>query len=680
ENELVNRKKHPLLGLLPAPYSLLPAPCSLLPAPCSLLPAPCSLLPAPCSLLHEIIRRHLISITLIAIAGFTPLFSQDPYSTPTTLLNPVIKKFENVPLNEDIFDGLVDGKEEHIYVAGDFMRTGMVKLSRFDGECHADLPYQEVLKDDFNGTSLNTEFWKVGHDSEPPNDVAFVQEFPHWFDPSMVRVKNGSLHLLVGKTPEDQLVREVRLENGSIVTQSREYMVGMVNSRNLNPFLSGTNVESGCFLEGRFTIRAKLPKLKAAAAFWFYGWAGEVDQFELCGENSECEIFTTYHQWNLHPCDEGYTVYETLNGLNEEACEGEGMPHLVLSKVVAMPDSPYDNFHEYSLEWENDKITWYFDDEIVYEVYRYYQVEKTHLIGSMYRYDREPIRCAQIPQGQSLSNIYEALWWDRLRGFNLNAILNSAINGEIENSKELDGIKSFEIDWFKVEQRYDEIFELKGTSNICLGVTETFNLTGNEMEGLALNWIVSENLEIVATNTTSISVKSLEQGPGFVRLEILNPKSCLPTMLKKIIYVGPPPPFYPLISHDPCSDYRIRLVNTSPEVGEISWQINMPFLYQYEFSEDKMEVRLPYGNLFLPEIDFNYDPVSFTVTQTNECGSVSRQGQLLFEQNCFKGYKLAAWPNPTSGQIQFGILKDEEAYTPDESLLVEVLDINMTVV
>ncbi|MGB3547951.1 MAG: T9SS type A sorting domain-containing protein, partial [Saprospiraceae bacterium] len=42
--------------------------------------------------------------------------------------------------------------------------------------------------------------------------------------------------------------------------------------------------------------------------------------------------------------------------------------------------------------------------------------------------------------------------------------------------------------------------------------------------------------------------------------------------------------------------------------------------------------------------------------------------------------KLAAWPNPTSGQIQFGILKDEEAYTPDESLLVEVLDINMTVV
>ncbi len=601
---------------------------------------------------------------------------------PEWLINPVVTSFENIPAGEDVYDGLNDGKETHIHTPGDFMRTGMVKVGRLDEDCHSAYPYRTVFIDDFEGDALNLDYWNVGYGGPAPNNLAHTENTPFWGDPSMVRVYDGSLHLLIKQVPAGERWRDVAKPNGEIIQQERNYMAGVVSSRNEDLFMMNTHSASGCYRQGKFTMRAKLPRPRAAVAFWFYGWPGEIDQLELCnvGDPTGCTAITTFHQWNLKPCNEGHTLFEALNGL-VPGCP-EGNPHLVLQGRPALPNNPYDSFHEYALEWEDDKITWYFDGNVVFEVYRFYRLEPSVSWSPVYGLRlqrRQPVRCSDIPKGVPLTDIYEALWWDRFEFFPLSLILNGATMGWL-NPLAIPTQEDFAIDWIKVEQRFQEGYGIEGGEYVCLGAESLFSLTGGTPADALIDWKVSDNLTIAGESGGNLTITALTAGDGFVEARLFTPGNCLPAMIRKPIQILNEPLDVRVVEHIPCEYIRLEILNADPDLGEIKWDITMPPHGRYEVLERGAEVYIPYDLAYhgTPN-NIHLDPIPYTVTQETPCGDLVSGGLFEFIWDCENDYELQVWPNPTSGPVQYTVYKDGEVYSPASPLWVELVNNNMEV-
>ena len=180
--------------------------------------------------------------------------------------------------------------------------------------------WQLVWQDEFDGTELNRENWTFDTGGGGWGN----QEWEAYTD----RQEN------------------VRLEDGMLVIEAREEPE-LIGGRN---YSSGRIKTQGlqAWQYGRIEARLKLPNGQGLwPAFWMMGaninekaWpaAGEIDIMEHIGREPD-HIYATVHA-------PGYSG-------------GDG----VGTSMITSADSLKNDFHTYAIEWQENEIRWYFDDQ-----------------------------------------------------------------------------------------------------------------------------------------------------------------------------------------------------------------------------------------------------------------------------------------------------------------------------
>ncbi|HSL28936.1 MAG TPA: glycoside hydrolase family 16 protein [Anaerolineales bacterium] len=180
--------------------------------------------------------------------------------------------------------------------------------------------WEIVWHDEFEGSELDTTNWTFDIGGNGWGN----QELQAYTDrPENVRVENGML--VIEARHEEELIR------------GREYSSARLKTQGLH-----------AWQYGRIEARLKLPYGQGIwPAFWMLGdnlyqkgWpaSGEIDIMEFIGREPD-HIYATVHA-------PGYSG-------------GDG----VGSNITVSADSLRDDFHVYAIEWEEDEIRWFFDDE-----------------------------------------------------------------------------------------------------------------------------------------------------------------------------------------------------------------------------------------------------------------------------------------------------------------------------
>ena len=178
--------------------------------------------------------------------------------------------------------------------------------------------WELVWSDEFDGTSLNTDNWTA-----VVAGTGFGNQEKQYYTnrPENLRVEDG------------KLIITALLEDYSVGQSSWKYTSARITSSNKRDFTYG-----------KIEARLKLPTgLGTWPAFWTLGYgswptAGEIDIMEYVGRKPD-EI-----QCNVHTKD-----YNGMNGKNK------GM-------TKSVPNAA-DEFHTYAIEWDKDKIKFFFDGE-----------------------------------------------------------------------------------------------------------------------------------------------------------------------------------------------------------------------------------------------------------------------------------------------------------------------------
>jgi len=174
----------------------------------------------------------------------------------------------------------------------------------------------QPLWDEFEGSTLDTKKW--------------WDRNPHWkgrqpglFDPANVAVSDGKLHLTMRKTEPPEALRKQGYHT---------YTCAAVKSK--------TTVRYGYF-----EVKAKPMASAGSSSFWFYdstdAWWTEIDVFEIGGKAPGYERKVNM---NVH-------VFHTPAEKRHWSRPG----------AYVAPSDLVDGYHVYGLEWDKDRITFYFD-------------------------------------------------------------------------------------------------------------------------------------------------------------------------------------------------------------------------------------------------------------------------------------------------------------------------------
>ena len=178
----------------------------------------------------------------------------------------------------------------------------------------------ELLSDEFDGAELDPNKWW-------PKNPGWLGRQPAYFHPGNVSVSDGKLHLTMKK----QEVPEMAKDKGY-----HTYTSAAVQSK--------TKVKYGYF-----EVKCKPMKSHGSSSFWFYDntpdlWT-EIDVFEIGGGAAG---FERKYNMNVH-------VFRTP----------EEKKHWSRHAEWVAPADLADDYHLYGLEWDQEKIGWYFDGVLV---------------------------------------------------------------------------------------------------------------------------------------------------------------------------------------------------------------------------------------------------------------------------------------------------------------------------
>jgi hypothetical protein len=178
----------------------------------------------------------------------------------------------------------------------------------------------ELMSDEFEGNKLDPNKWH-------PKNPGWLGRQPAYFYPGNVTLSDGKLHLTMRK----QEVPEMPRDKGY-----HTYTSAAVKSK--------TTVKYGYF-----EVRCRPMKSHGSSSFWFYDstpeiWT-EIDVFEIGGG---APGFEKKYNMNVH-------VFRTPS-------ENK---HWSMGEVWIAPKGLADDYHTYALEWDKDKIKWYFDGVLV---------------------------------------------------------------------------------------------------------------------------------------------------------------------------------------------------------------------------------------------------------------------------------------------------------------------------
>ena len=168
-------------------------------------------------------------------------------------------------------------------------------------------------------------------------------------------VRNFEMQYYTKKRAEN-----ARVENGSLIIEGRKekykntrYKEGSKNWQENREYAQYTSasvitLNKMEFKYGRIEVRAKLPHVKGIwPAIWALGRNMSQVGWPLCGEIDIMEFVG-------HDPDRVYATVHYGTG-NEGKHKSKG------SKIETK--APYDNFHIYALEWDRDKMDFFFDDK-----------------------------------------------------------------------------------------------------------------------------------------------------------------------------------------------------------------------------------------------------------------------------------------------------------------------------
>lgn len=223
----------------------------------------------------------------------------------------------------------------HLWLAGGL--TALASLSGFSADKDAHNEWKEIWRDDFNGTSLNTDFWNI----ETNNNGGGNWEL-QYYGPQGVAVADGNLFLTATRTP-----------NGG------------------KPFTSGRINTKGkiFFTHGKLEARIMIPKSKGGIwpAFWMLGenvnknpWpqCGEIDILEMGNSNgfggNEETYFGGACHWGYYNSNNTYPMYSVAGNAPYSLQDGE--------------------YHLFTCIWDEEYIRMYLDMDRDPDVAPYYEM------------------------------------------------------------------------------------------------------------------------------------------------------------------------------------------------------------------------------------------------------------------------------------------------------------------
>ncbi|MHC4744986.1 MAG: family 16 glycosylhydrolase, partial [Planctomycetota bacterium] len=178
----------------------------------------------------------------------------------------------------------------------------------------------EPMSDEFEGRKLDSEKWW-------PRNPRWPGRKPGWFDPANVEVAEGKLHLSMRKNEPPE----------------------MPKNKGYHTYTSAAVQSKGLVRYGYFEISCRPMASAGSSSFWFYNrtsdlWT-EIDVFEIGGK---APGFEKKYNMNVH-------VFRTPNEKKHWSKHGEWFA----------PTNLADDYHTYALEWDAEKIKWYFDGVLV---------------------------------------------------------------------------------------------------------------------------------------------------------------------------------------------------------------------------------------------------------------------------------------------------------------------------
>ena len=177
-----------------------------------------------------------------------------------------------------------------------------------------------AMSDEFDGGKIDSDTW---YDKNP----RWMGRQPGWFYDKNVTVSDGKLHLAMKK----QEPAEMRKDKG------------------YHTYTSAAVQSKGLVLYGYFEVKCRPMNSAGSSSFWFYHntselWT-EIDVFEIGGK---AKGFEKKYNMNVH-------VFKTPEENRHWSKHGVWYARTNLA----------DDYHVYALEWDKEKVKWYFDGVLV---------------------------------------------------------------------------------------------------------------------------------------------------------------------------------------------------------------------------------------------------------------------------------------------------------------------------
>jgi len=178
----------------------------------------------------------------------------------------------------------------------------------------------DPMSDEFDAGELDPNKWW-------PKNPTWLGRQPAWFDPANVTVADGRLHLIMRKNEPPYVPKD----------------------KGYHTYTSAAVQSKGIVKYGYFEVRCRPMASAGSSSFWFYHqtpdlWT-EIDVFEIGGR---APGFEKKYNMNLH-------VFRTPAEQKHWSKGGAWMA----------PANLADDYHTYALEWDTEKIKWYFDGVLV---------------------------------------------------------------------------------------------------------------------------------------------------------------------------------------------------------------------------------------------------------------------------------------------------------------------------
>ncbi len=334
-----------------------------------------------------------------------------------------------------------------------------------------------VFEDDFDGNSLDTSIWRNDYPWMRANHCGSFNgkddNGEYYTDGGNIELEDGILKLIAKN--EAVFEKAIPYEDDNYELFCNGAHAGL-NKRWFN-FTSGMIYSKQQFTYGKFEIRCKIPSIKKLwPAFWLFGECEqELDVFEFMSENdnaffSNRNIDLTYHR--------------RIN------CQTESKEQcgITLKYTNGWFTDMSEDFHTYSIEWDEHKLIWRIDNEEIWSVFKY------HTQGG-----QELLLCGNIAQAYYVK--------DRI--FPLDQPMNVIANLAVRPSSNSTFPAQMEIDYIRVYQKIN--------SQKIVEICSEEDINGSTVAGKEI-LVAGSNCEVIIPPESYLNLvgkNNIVLNPGF---------------------------------------------------------------------------------------------------------------------------------------------------------------------